>query len=150
VMELATFKTRTLVPGPVRAVVVGRKTPRVFYIKNADRALYATNIDTGETKKLADLPGRGGIDTVNADETLAAGATIVGDGQDYNQKAAGQRQGQGARGGVGVQPVNKVEMMEARLAARLPMEMYTIDLNTGKRTVILKSTDWLNHLLFSP
>jgi oligogalacturonide lyase len=149
VLDLATFRTRTVVPGPVRAVVVGRKTPTIFYTKTAERALYGTNIDTGETRKLADLPPRGGIDTINADETLAAGATVVGDGQDYNQKAAGQRQGQGQRG-VGVQPVNKVEMMEARLAARLPMEMYTIDLKTGKRNVLLKSTDWLNHLLFSP
>ena len=39
VMDLATFKTRTVVPGPARAVVVGRKTPRIFYIKGTERAL---------------------------------------------------------------------------------------------------------------
>jgi oligogalacturonide lyase len=147
VLDLATFQTREVVPGPVRIIVVGRKTPTVFYTKAAEHALYGTNLDTGETKKLADLPPRGSVATINADETLAAGAVIVGEGEDYNAKAGGRRQGQGQ---PGVQPVDKVAMMEARLAARLPMEMYTIDLRTGKRNVILKSTDWLNHFQFSP
>ena len=146
VLDLATFRTREVVAGPVRVVVVGRKSPTVFYLKTAERALYGTNLDTGETKKLADVPPRGGIDTINADETMAAGALIVGNGQDYNARA-GQPQ---AQAHTLVQPVDKVKMMEARLAARLPMEMYTIDLNTGKRTVLLRSTDWLNHLQFSP
>jgi oligogalacturonide lyase len=147
VLDLATFTTRAVVAGPVRVVVVGRKTPTVFYLKTAERALYGTNLDTGKTVKLIDLLPREGIDSINADETLAAGAMIVGDGQDYNAGAAGQRQGQAH---TLVQPVDKVKMMEARLAARLPMEMYTIDLTTGKRTVMLRSTDWLNHLQFSP
>ena len=115
-------------------MVVGRKTPTVFYIKTEEHALYGLNLDTGVNKKLVVLPPRGGIDTINADETLAAGAMIVGEGEDYNARAR-QRPGPGARRSC--QPVNKVEMMEARLAARLPMEMYTIDLNTGKRTVHL-------------
>jgi oligogalacturonide lyase len=145
-LDLATFQTREVVAGPVRVVVVGRKTPTVFYLKPAEHALYSTNLDTGETRKLLDLPPRGGLDTINADETLAAGAMIVGTGADYNSRG-GPRPGQAH---ALVQPVNKVQMMEARLAARLPMEMYTINLKTGQRTVLLRSTDWLNHLQFSP
>ncbi len=146
VLNLATFETHAVVPGPVRVIVVGRKTPSVFYLKTEEHALYATNVETGETRKMAVLPPRGNIDTINADETLAAGARIIGGGEDYNAKAAA-RQGQAHNL---VMPANKVQMMEARLAARLPMEMYTIDLATGKKTVLLHSTDWLNHFQFSP
>jgi oligogalacturonide lyase len=147
VLDLATFKTRPVVEGPVRVVVVGRKTPTVFYVRTDEKALYGTNLDTGKTVKYVDLPSRGGVDTINSEETLAAGARIVGGGEDYNSRAGGQKQGQAHSL---VQPVDKVKMMEARLAARLPMEMYTIDLRTGKLTVIFRSTDWLNHLQFSP
>ncbi len=41
-------------------------------------------------------------------------------------------------------------MMEERLAAHLPMAMFTVDTRTGGVKTILKSTDWLNHLEFSP
>jgi oligogalacturonide lyase len=41
-------------------------------------------------------------------------------------------------------------MMEERLAARLPMALFTMDARSGEVKVILRSTDWLNHLLFSP
>jgi oligogalacturonide lyase len=40
--------------------------------------------------------------------------------------------------------------MEERLAARLPMAMYTMDIRTGAVKVLHRATDWLNHLLFSP
>ena len=41
-------------------------------------------------------------------------------------------------------------MMEHRLAAHLPMAMFTMDAATGEVKVIQRSTDWLNHLEFSP
>jgi oligogalacturonide lyase len=41
-------------------------------------------------------------------------------------------------------------MMERRLAARLPMAMFTMSIQTGEIKVIHRATDWLNHLLFSP
>ena len=150
VLDLATFQTPLAVPGPVRVVVVGRRTPTVFYIRTSDHALYGTNLETGETRKWADLPPRMSIETINADETAAAGAAIVGDGEDYNAAAARARPAAPGQAQRLVQPANKVEMMERRLAARLPMELYTIDLRSGRRTVILRSTDWLNHLQFSP
>lgn len=40
--------------------------------------------------------------------------------------------------------------MERRLAARIPIVLYTINLQTGKITVLLHSTDWIGHTLFSP
>ena len=40
--------------------------------------------------------------------------------------------------------------MERRLAARLPMQLFVVDVRTGQTRTILRSTDWLNHLQFSP
>jgi oligogalacturonide lyase len=144
VIDLSTWKTRSIVQGKVRTVVVGHKTPSVFYIKADDRALYVANVDTGEARKLTTVPTRGSIDSVNADETLAAGTYIEGEGgQDYG---GGHRspQAQSLE-----QPRNKGEMMERRLAAHLPLVLFTIDLRTGAMKTLLHSTDWVNHLLFS-
>ncbi|MFT3867690.1 MAG: oligogalacturonate lyase family protein [Nibricoccus sp.] len=153
VIDLTTFKTRSVVQGRVRAIIVGHKTPTVFYTKAVapdrprERSLFSTNIDTGETRRLADLPPRGGIAAINADETLAAGTYIVGDGEDYNQR---REEIPATQGHSLEQPMNKGQMMEARLAARLPLVLFTVDLRTGKTNTILESTDWVNHLLFSP
>jgi oligogalacturonide lyase len=55
------------------------------------------------------------------------------------------------------QPTNKGAMMAARLAAKLPLVLFTIRLEPGPNgekpgsmTTLLHSTDWVNHLLFSP
>ena len=130
--------------GKVHTIVVGHKTQSVFYIKPDEGALYVTNVDTGEARKLATVPKRGSIDSVNADETLAAGTYIEGEGgQDYG----GGRRAQQAQSLE--QPRNKGEMMQQRLAAHLPLVLFTIDLRTGAMKTLLHSTDWVNHLLFS-
>jgi oligogalacturonide lyase len=144
-----------VVQGHVRTIVVGHKTPSVFYVKREDNALYVTNVDTGVTRKLATMPPRGSVASVNADETLAAGTYIEGNaGQDYNQPPPEARS-QDQRGGSQqaqnmLQPLNKGQMMEQRLAARLPLVLFVIDLRTGKLRSLLHSRDWVNHLLFSP
>jgi oligogalacturonide lyase len=47
-------------------------------------------------------------------------------------------------------PPNKVQMMNVRLEARLPITMYTVNFATGEVKILQHSTDWLNHLEFSP
>jgi oligogalacturonide lyase len=144
VIDLSTWKSRSVVRGKVHTVVVGHKTQSVFYIKPDEGSLYVANVDTGEARKLATVPQRGSIDSVNADETLAAGTYIEGEGgQDYG----GGRRGPQAQSLE--QPRNKGEMMEQRLAAHLPLVLFTIDLRTGAMKTLLHSTDWVNHLLFS-
>jgi oligogalacturonide lyase len=154
VLNLATLQARQVVQGPVRTVVVGRKTPTIYYLKATKDPLYftlwGTNLDTGEARKLADLPRRGGISTVNADETLACGTYLEGDPPALGGYARGPRiQGQ-TQSQNGIQPRDKGQMMTQRLAARLPIDMYTVDLRTGATKVLLHSTDWLNHMQFSP
>jgi oligogalacturonide lyase len=144
VIDLSTWKTRSVVQGKVHTIVVGHKAQSVFYIKLDEGALYVTNVDTGEARKLATVPKRGSIDSVNADETLAAGTYIEGEGGlDYGGGHRGQ-QAQSLE-----QPRNKGEMMQQRLAAHLPLVLFTIDLRTGAMKTLLHSTDWVNHLLFS-
>lgn len=145
VLDFASKSARAVVTGKVRLIDAGRKTQRVFYLR--DGAAFWTNVDTGETHRIGDLPRRGGISTVNADETLLAGTYIEGDGADYGANARPQQQQQGH---ALDQPANKGQMMEDRLAARLPMAMYTMHVATGEVRVVHRATDWLNHLLFSP
>jgi oligogalacturonide lyase len=124
---------------------VGHKTPSIFYIKPDESALYVTNVDTGETRKLAKMPERGSIATVNADETLAAGTYEEGEQGEHPYALTSGQQAQALD-----QPQNKGEMMERRLAARIPLVMFTLDLRTGEMKTLMHSTDWLNHLQFSP
>lgn len=160
VLDLTTWQSRALVPAPARVIEVGRKTPTVYYTKGGagGATLYATNIDTGETHRIADLPRRASLSTINADETLGAGTF------EENDPAATPRAAPAAppmaavsenetakRGQVLEAAVAKVNMMDQRLAEKRPMTMFTLDLRTGRTTNIMEhSTDWLNHLQFSP
>lgn len=162
VLDVATFKTRPLVPAPARVIVVGQKTPTVYYTKNgAERgmtSLYAADVNTGATRKIADLPPRSSVATINADETLAAGTFNETDAPATPVAAVPQppmapvsENEVAKRGQVLGDAVSKVMMMDARLAEKRPMTMFTLDLRTGKTNNILEhSTDWLNHLQFSP
>ncbi len=150
VLDLDTRAARQVVQGRVRLIDAGRKTQRVFYIR--DNAAFWTNVDTGETKKIAELPRRGSISTVNADESLLAGTYIEGEGQDYqNRNPARPTAAVPAPQGHPLdQPRNKGQMMEDRWASRLPMALFTLNVNTGEVKTIHRANDWLNHLLFSP
>jgi oligogalacturonide lyase len=141
VLDLKTHEAKPVVEGRVRVIDAGRKSQNVYYTK--DGALFATDVDTGATREIGKLPPRGSVSSVNADETLLAGAYIEGNGQDYGGNRNLQPQQLD-------QPVNKGQMMEQRLAAHLPMGLFTLDARSGEVKTILKSTAWLNHLLFSP
>jgi oligogalacturonide lyase len=184
VMDLATRKTKLLVPNPpraegtqgpmaggVHALVVGHKTNSVFFTttdpKTGVTAVYKADTNSGAIRKLVELPAKRSIVSVNADETLVAGTYIEGDatGKEYGSNLPAPAQPAGAADnkvasavqGPHYQPTNKGAMMEARLAARLPLVLFTIRLEpgpnsekVGTETTLLHSTDWVNHLLFSP
>ena len=177
VLELATRKTRLLVPNPprpadapaggrgyfrggVHAIVVGRKTNSVFFSKfdaasNAT-TLYKADMYTGKVTKLVTLPPRVGVSTINADETLGVGSyaeTAAGAAQEYGRRnrapAANAKQAPRQAGNL-VQAEDKQQMMERRLAAHIPVVLFKVDLQSGKITPLLHSTDWIGHMLFSP
>ena len=171
-MELATKKTRLLVPNPplaagekpgfrsgVHAIVVGKKTNSVFYSTfdteaNASR-IYKADLETGVVTKLAIMPPRAGIATVNADETLGAGSfaetdeAATRDPSRTNTHTTIDSAGRPVPTPL-VQAADKSQMMEKRLAAHIPVVLFTVDLNTGAMKVLLHSTDWIGHMLFSP
>ena len=152
VLNLETRESRQIVEGRVRIIEAGRRNPRVYYIREG--AVWFTDVDTGDTRKIAALPRGGSLATVNADETLLAGAYVEDSG------AAAPRTGvtppavpapTGPQPAAGpLQPANRESSLEARWAARLPMALYTVNIQTGDIRVIHRSNDWLNHLLFSP
>jgi oligogalacturonide lyase len=157
--------------GTVHALVAGYKTNSVFFTKTDPAtgvtSVYKADTNTGAIRKLVDLPAKRNIVSVNADETLAAGTYIEGDatGSEYGSNLPVPSQPAGGADnrvaseaqGPHYQPTNKGEMMEARLAARLPLVLFTIRLEPGPNgekagdiKILLHSTDWVNHLLFSP
>jgi oligogalacturonide lyase len=71
--------------------------------------------------------------TVNADETLLAGS-FVENGEQVPHKPG----------------ENKGTWMLKRLEAREPMDLFTLNPKTGALTTFHRSTDWLNHVQFSP
>ncbi len=157
VLDLRTRKTRVVVKGQVHTLEVGHKTPRIFYVKPEERAVYSTNVDTGETRKLGVIPPRGNLVTINADETLAAGTFDEQERPEdqYGHNGAGGKTEKSPAPATSQtspmdQPRNKGEMMERRLAARIPLVLFTLNLDNGQVKELLHSTDWVNHLLFSP
>ena len=149
IYDFAAHTSKPVVEGRVRIVEAGHQTQNVYYVK--DGAVWATDVDTGVSRRIGQPPPRGSLVTVNADETLLAGTYIEGNGRDYNQPPPGAAAADaGSQPHPLDQPRNKGQMMEQRLAAHLPMALFTLDIRSGEVKVLLRSTDWLNHLLFSP
>jgi oligogalacturonide lyase len=139
VFDFKTWKSKPLVDGRCSSVIVGPRTRQVFYTK--DDGVFATNIDTGVTRLIvrrADLRGGSGW-AVNADETLLGGSRLVNPAP----PDPGPRETRDSY-------ASKGEMMERRLAARLPMVLFTINIATGEVKDFYHATDWLNHVQFSP
>ena len=140
-VDLKTRAVTKVMDGRVNLIMVGKKTGNVYYVK--ERVLYAFDLNTKATREIAKLPPGAGIATINADETLAAGS--ITEGTVPLPASAQPRPGQPRDSYPG-----KEEMMERRLAARLPMQLITVNTKTGEVKTLLKSTDWLNHIQFSP
>lgn len=136
-VNLRTRQITPVVAGDVKLLFVGRRTSLVYYARRDNEpgtaplgsgVIYSVSLTGGKPKEVARV-GRGNIAAVNADETLLAGTSTEGD--------------------VPVTPAGEVGLNQ-RLEAHIPMELFTIELQTGVRRTLLHSTDWLNHVQFSP
>jgi oligogalacturonide lyase len=156
VLDLTTHEAKPLVQGPAKTIIVGHKTPNLYFTKATNDPYFSTlwcvDLNTGESRKLADLPRRASVVTINADETLGAGTFIEGDANAGGAYDGTPQQTPSRMSATNLgEPVNKGELMMRRLKAKLPVTMFTIELKTGKlKPLIEHSTDWLNHLQFSP
>ena len=151
-INLKTRAIEKVVDGRVGVIIVGRKTGQVYYTRTVTNnnvsttTVYATDLNTKTTREIVKLPPAASVSTVNADETLLAG-TID------EKLAAAIKEGQPpapappARGDA---YPGKGEMMENRLAERRPLQLITIDTRSGEVKMLLRGTDWYNHLQFSP
>ncbi len=149
-VDLRTWAVTPIVRGRgLDLLFTGRKTRTAYYRVRSDaRAgaadadgrtqgsqIWGADIDTGETRLIAEIAG-GQIESINADETLLLGQVAY------------------AATGPDGKPLTFAEAKEVRLndrlEARIPMEIFTIDIRTGERRTVRRATDWLNHLQFSP
>ncbi|MDR3707337.1 MAG: oligogalacturonate lyase family protein [Capsulimonadaceae bacterium] len=120
---------------------VSRKRPVVYYV--AGDKILATNIDTLQTRTIAQIPGDWDLTgeslaglSANADDTLIAGANTNGVTAIFKSvKDAGGKRGQ---------------QIAQAYEAHLPTLVFTVDIATGKLTVIHRGNDWFNHVQFSP
>ena len=161
-IELATRKNKVIVPGKVNVLFVGRKSGLVYFSQTENAGgseqqtpttVFTVPSAGGKPKRVAQIE-RGNIGSVNADETLLLGV--------YAEHAWQLEQGPRdprfdanyAATGPDGKPLSFAEAKEVRLLQReqahIPMVMFTVNLATGAQTIIHRSTDWLNHLQFSP
>jgi oligogalacturonide lyase len=157
-IDLKTHEIKSVVEGRVRVIVAGRKSRQVYYSK--DGTIYATHLDTRETREIAKLPPRGFVATLNADETLLAGARTDGEGQAYDDPNRPALDATAARPsptpiiGADGKPLTFAEAKEVRMNNRLeqhtPMSIFTVDVKSGEIKTIHSGTDWFGHLQFSP
>jgi oligogalacturonide lyase len=96
--------------------------------------------------------GRGSGGRAGGTAGAAAPAAAAGAAAAVNANAANP-----LLGGANVQSDDKGQMMERRLAAKIPVVMFTIRLEpgaggakAGTMKVLFHSTDWIGHMLFSP
>lgn len=161
VVDLKTWAMRTLVPGKAMALFVGRKTRTVYFMKregdpkeDGPSIIYAADIDSGAVRTVAQIP-TGMIFSINADETLLLGSVTKGKFQLQTGKpdarAEAHYEGEKRPDGTPYTFAEaKERRLDARLEAKIPMEIFTVDIKTGKTHRVYGSTDWLNHLQFSP
>lgn len=165
VADTKTWETRLVLKGGVdRLLFTGPKSRSAYYTlrdaaveEGGPFSVWSVDIDTGKTRKIADLPG-GRVMAINADETLLAGVRetappppeIAAQGKRDPLTGSPHYSGTGPDGKPLSFAAAKGKWMAARLAARVPMEMYSVAIATGERKTIHRATDWLNHLKFSP
>jgi len=150
-IDLKTRAIEKVVDGRVSLIATGRKTGRAYYVKGG--TVYATGPGTKVSVTIANVPAHGSVVAVNADETLLAGTITEGSVPDEPPPPASPSTslGMNSRGQLGRDNYpGKGSMMERRLAARLPMQLFVVNTATGEMKTILRSTDWLNHVQFSP
>lgn len=118
---------------PMNGEIVAPKNHLVYYqIKDS---VFSTNIDTKETKLVYVFPAdfRAGITTLNADETLLAGAWSSDKEKEILKNNP-----------------NKSSYFNLIYDAKEPRTLFTINVKTGELKKIFTDSAWLNHVQFSP
>ncbi|WP_076068873.1 oligogalacturonate lyase family protein [Sphingomonas montana] len=168
-IDLKDWSIRPIVRGAgLELLFAGRRTRTVYYARRGKAGpgggpngevgattVFAADIDSGKARTVATIPA-GSIGSINADETLLLGqvAERAMPLQPGGTGTARYGQADYAANGPDGKPLPFADAKEVRLndrlEAKIPMEIFTIDIRTGARKVVHRATDWLNHLQFSP
>lgn len=123
----------TFQKSPMSGEIVGQRTGNVYYqIKDS---VFSTNMKTKATKLLFVFPAdyKGAITTINADETLFAGAKASDEQKEILKKYP-----------------EKSQFFNRIFDAHLPNDLFTINIKNGKLQKIHTENTWLGHVQFSP
>lgn len=165
-VRLSDWKTSLLLKGKDNDLLFMMRTTReaVYAVTDSGegeaedrpKTLYAIHVDTKQVRKLTRIPA-GRITCSNADDTLLLGQVAYGAKPlQPRDKASVDKFGQAEYAALGPdgKPLNfakakGVRMLE-RWAARVPAELFTIDLKTQARRVLFTTEEWIGHAQFSP
>jgi oligogalacturonide lyase len=134
-VDLGTLKIEqvTSQKSPMNGEIVAPKEHLVYYqIKDS---VFSTNIDSKLTKLVYVFPAdfKASITTLNADETLLAGAWSSDKEKDILKNNP-----------------KKSSYFNLIYEAREPRTLFTINVKNGKLTKLFTDSAWLNHVQFSP
>ncbi len=134
-VDLKTLKTQQITQQPMgmNGEILAPKGKNIYYqIKDS---VFVTNIDSRKTRLVFVFPVdfRAGITTVNADETLLAGA--------WSSDAEKE---------IFKNNPSKSEYFNKIYEAKLPRTLFTINVKTGELNKLFTDSAWLNHVQFSP
>lgn len=166
-VDLVTREVRPVIKGErLRLLFAGRKTGDFYFARTlppngpgqmAGMRVYAASAKTGVERLIGTVPA-GNLSGVNADETLLLGQWAERD-MPLQPRSSAAGNGRSDPAGFAANwpdgtPMTYADAKEVRLndrlEARIPMEIFTLDVRTGERKVVHRATDWLNHLQFSP
>jgi len=128
--DFTTQKSELLSDHGGKVILVMPKTRQVYHQRS--NTLFATHLDTHETKTIADLPFRWRISAINSDETLGAGTFVQPGGPEIDTSGP------------------KSSWFDKIYEAGRPGGIFLVNLKTGTTNVIRRGTNWFNHLQFSP
>jgi oligogalacturonide lyase len=119
--------------GRIGSEIAGHKSHTIYY--QLKDSVFAVNIDTKQTKLLFVFPAdyKGNIATVNADETLLAGAKASDEQKEILKKYP-----------------EKSQFFNRIFDAHLPNDLFIIHIKKGELEKIHTENTWLGHVQFSP
>lgn len=134
-VDLKTLKTEQVThqANPMSGEIVAPKSGNVYYqIKDS---VFKTNIATKKTDLVFVFPAnyQASITTLNADETMLAGARASDEQKEIARKYP-----------------EKSQFFDRIFDAHLPNDLFTINLKTGELKKIHTENTWLGHVQFSP
>jgi oligogalacturonide lyase len=134
-VDLGTLQISQVTSGssPMNGEIAGHKSRSVFY--QVKDSVFSTNIDTRATRLIFVFPAdfKGAISTLNADETLLAGA----------------QSGDEAKQILKEHP-EKSEYFNRIFDAHIQHTLFTIETRIGTLKKIIQENTWLGHVQFSP